>query len=240
MKRGGADTWLWVALGAAGVAYLIYKNKETIVSLGTDALAAGKELYFQATLSSDAQPYSDIILAVARDTGIDPFLIYAIGEQESRWGDALSPPGPGGTGDSGHGHGIMQIDDRSWGSWLASNDWTDPETNIRKGVEILKQALAFFSSNASIPGYTNGSLVSIDKSADRLGVAPGQYPDPRPLSGDALTAAALAAYNAGAGSVLMALAAGLSPDVVTANGRYSDMAMNRAAETASTFTSLVS
>lgn len=241
MKRGGADTWLWVALGAAGVAYLVNRNKEAIVSLGTDALAAGKELYFQATLSSDAQPYSDVILQVARESGVDPFLIYAIGEQESRWGNALSPVGPGGTGDGGHGHGIMQIDDRSWGTWLAENDWTDPYTNVSKGVEILKQAIDFFSGNAAVKNYTDGSTVTISSaSAAKRGVAAGSYPDPRPLSGDALTAAALAAYNAGAAAVLLSIAAGASPDVTTANGHYSSMALARAAETADTYNALSS
>lgn len=237
----GANTWLWVALGGAGIAYLVNKNKEAIVSFGTDVLEAGREEYFRAVIDSHAQDYADVILQVARETGVDPFLIYAIGKQESRWGDALSPRGPGGTGDSGHGHGIMQIDDRSWQNWLDENDWTDPYTNVSKGVSILQAAMSFFSGNASIKGYTDGRLVDIGaKSAAKRGIQPGLYPDPRPLTGDALTAAALAAYNSGSGNVLMSIAAGLSPDVTTANGGYSALALSTAAETAGTYQSLTS
>ena len=229
---------MWVALAGA-VGWLLYAKKEQIVSLGTDVLEYGREEYFRMVIDDNAKPYADVILQVARETGIDPFLIYAIGKQESRWGNALSPRGPGGTGDSGHGRGIMQIDDRSWGSWLESNDWTDPYTNVSKGVEVLKQALDFFQSNSSIRGYTDGTWVDIgSSSAAKRGVAPGRYPDPRPLSGDALTAAALAAYNTGAANVLMSIAAGVSPDRTTANGQYSSMAMNTAASTASNYQAL--
>jgi Transglycosylase SLT domain len=246
-KKAGAEIWLWVALGAAAAGYFIFANKEAIVSYGTDALAAGKELYFKLSIADDAQDYSDIILQVAREQGVDPFLIYALGERESRWGDALSPKGPGGTGDAGHGRGIMQIDDRSFGpdeqgigsgdGWLAANDWRDPYTNVTKGAQVLNQALRFFQSNSAIKGYTDGRLVSITSSASRLGVTAGYYPDPRPLDGDALTAAALAAYNTGAANVLMALAAGKSPDTTTTGGNYAGDVIAKASAAAAAFQS---
>ena len=244
-KHGGADTWLWIALAGAAIAWLVNQNKEEIVSFGTDVLEEGKELYFKASISDDAADYSDLILLVAKEQAIDPFLIYAIGQRESRWGNALSPKGPSGTGDVGHGRGIMQIDDRSFGpdangegkgnGWLAENDWTDPYTNITQGAKILNQALKFFASNSSISGYTDGTTVSITNSAKKLGVTAGSYPDPRPLSGDDLTAAALAAYNTGAANVLMAIAAGKSPDTTTTGGNYAGDVLAKAATAASTY-----
>jgi soluble lytic murein transglycosylase-like protein len=247
-KRAGAETWLWFALGGAALAYLVWWRKEDLVSFGTSALEAGKELYFKSAISNDAQDYSDLILQVAKDTGIDPFLIAALGDRESRWGNALSPRGPWGTGDAGHGRGLLQIDDRSFGpdengvgsgdGWLASHDWRDPETNIRKGAELLASNLRFFQGNSSVKGYTDGTMVSITTSAKRFGVAPGYYPDPRPLGGDLLTAAALAAYNTGAANVLMALACGKSPDTTTANGNYSGDVLARAASAAAEFSSI--
>ena len=244
-KHGGAETWLWIALGGAVLAGLAFWKKEAIVSFGTDALDAGKQLYFKATLSDDASPYSDLILQVAKEQGVDPFILYALGERESRWGEALSPAGPTGTGDSGHGRGIMQIDDRSFGpdangvgkgnGWLGQNDWTDPYTNLTQGAIILNQALKFFSSNAPIKGYTDGTNVSITSSASKLGVSPGTYPDPRPLSGDALSAAAIAAYNTGAANTLMAIAAGKSPDTTTTGGNYSGDVLAKASAAAAQF-----
>lgn len=51
-------------------------------------------------------------------------------------------------GDAGHGHGLMQIDDRSHGPWLAANsDGMDPESNIMKGTEILCANIALTSRN---------------------------------------------------------------------------------------------
>jgi soluble lytic murein transglycosylase-like protein len=77
-----------------------------------------------------------------------PELIAAIMDRESRGGDALSPPGPAGTGDFGHGRGLMQIDDRTWTAFC--NDigrWQDPATNIAFGAGILSSYLRAFSGD---------------------------------------------------------------------------------------------
>lgn len=247
-KRAGAETWMWVALGGAVVAYFAFLKKEAIVSFGTSVFEAGNELYFRYAISDQAADYADLILQVAKETGVDPFILAALGDRESRWGDALSPKGPSGTGDVGHGRGLLQIDDRSFGpdergvgsgnGWLGSHDWRDPYTNVRKGADILKGKLAFFQGNGSVKGITDGTNVSITKSASRFGVAQGYYPDPRPLSGDTLTAAGLAAYNTGEGNVLMALACGKSPDTTTANGNYSGDVLAKASAAAATFSTM--
>lgn len=117
---------------------------------------------FSLAIPSEAAPYASTILAVAEETGVDPFLIAAVGQRESRWGQALDAEG---RGDNGHGHGIMQIDDRTWGSWLASNEWWDPYTNVKKGAEILASNLSYFEGRglagddlvrAAAAGYNAG------------------------------------------------------------------------------------
>lgn len=81
---------------------------------------------------------------------VDPALLAAIVDRESRGGLALEPEGPAGTGDNGHGHGLMQIDDRSHAAWLAKVDetgtplWAKPANNIAQGASILADAIAFF------------------------------------------------------------------------------------------------
>ncbi len=218
-------------LGGLGVALvLLYTQRKTVMLYGEKALQAGKEFIFYASLPDYAQPYGDIMLQVAREESFDPFLLFALGDRESRWGELLSPRGPAGTGDAGHGHGLMQIDDRSFASWLAANDWTDPLTNVRKGVQIWKQKMAFFQTDVPVAGLTDGVTVTIGtKSASKRNISPGQYPDPRPLQGDPLIAAATAAYNTGEGNVLMNLAAGLSPDATTTGGDYAGDVAGRAA-----------
>lgn len=221
--------WLLLGLGGA-VAALAFTKKEAIMLFGQRVVDAAHRAIFIATLPDYAQPYGDVMLRVADEEGVDPFLIFGFGDRETLWGTTrdLSQPGPAGTGDGGHGHGLMQIDDRSWGTWLASNDWTDPYTNVKKGVQILKGNIAFFQGKSAVKGYTDGTWVSIDKSAAKIGVSPGKYRDPRPLSGDALWKAAISAYNTGAANVLMAIAAGKSPDTTTYGGDYGSDVVARA------------
>lgn len=47
----------------------------------------------------------------------------------------------------GWGRGLMQIDWGSWRSWLLSNDWRDPATNIRKGLAILKSGMSYLAAD---------------------------------------------------------------------------------------------
>ena len=97
------------------------------------------------SLPSRIVPYAPICAAVGAARGVDCWLLLAIIDRESGGGVYLSPRGPGGVGDSGHGHGLGQIDDRTWAQWLSTHDWTDPEINIGKAGEILAANLSIFS-----------------------------------------------------------------------------------------------
>ena len=91
-----------------------------------------------------ARGYDVLINQAAADFSLQPSLMAGIGSRESNWGLILNPHGPTGTGDRGHGRGLMQIDDRTWGTWLNTHNWQDPETNIRKGCTILADNRQFF------------------------------------------------------------------------------------------------
>ena len=233
-RLGPLPVWAWsvVALTGGVAALVVYMQRESIMSsvksLTGWIVQQGQELAFQAAIPAEARPLASVYLNVGDKVGVDPFLLVALAMRESRSGAALSADG---TGDKaartwanpqlppdglGWGRGIMQIDYGSNAEWLNSHDWRNPAENIAKGAEILLGKLRFFTVNGA------GKTVTLSaEQAQKRGVAPGNYPDPRPLSGDALNKAAIAAYNTGEGNVLKSLAAGAAPDVTSTGANYS-------------------
>lgn len=230
--------WAW----AGGAAALFLSSGG--VSVLTEAWDSAKSQAFLAALPARARPYGALILQVAAESGVSPLIIYALGEQESRWGAALAADG---TGDftprsaatwgfamppdgGGWGRGLMQID------YTAAQklDWRDPLTNIRAGVAILKTKMTELSSQVSLSSATAGGRVYLgDSAAARRGVVKGWYVDPRPLSGLALVSGAIAAYNTGALNVVMNLAAGKAAGFTTTktNGANYDVSVASIVET---------
>jgi soluble lytic murein transglycosylase-like protein len=90
-----------------------------------------------------AQWSAEVAIAAERYR-LDAALLMAIIDRESRGGLALRPPGAGGTGDQGHGRGLMQIDDRWHADWIRLGVWKNPGANILKGAEILRGGIDFF------------------------------------------------------------------------------------------------
>jgi len=159
-KLAKVPVWAW-ALGGVTTLFLLSEGTGTSDMIGGAFDWAKKEIFLNA-LPSPASQYGDAIIQASQEYGVDPTLTYAIGAQESGWGKYLSPNGPGGTGDEGHGHGLMQIDDHTWGDWLNNNDWTDPLTNIRKGLDI------FTTQRQQIFDDYNGQIAQDD--LDRLAI----------------------------------------------------------------------
>ena len=150
-----------------------------------DSLDDSQRAAFRLALPTPrARQLADAFIAAGQAHGINPFLLAAIAERESNYGAALDADQKG---DSGHGHGIMQIDDRTWGSWIFGSNWRDPETNIKKGAQILEDDLEAIRS---------------------------RYPNIAP---ELLASAVIGAYNAGRGRALSAIANGMSIDTYTTN-----------------------
>lgn len=104
-------------------------------------------------------PYGILFAVAGAKYGIDPFLLAAICDRESNGGLALTPPGPSGTGDGGHGRGLMQVDDRAHATWVHTHQWQDPATNIDMGARILAGCIAEFprALSSAVAAYNCGA-----------------------------------------------------------------------------------
>jgi hypothetical protein len=172
-------------------------------------------------------------------------------DRESHGGDALRPPGPGGTGDFaprawgsmpmppdglGWGRGLMQIDYGAH-AFARGNSWSDPNENVKYGAGVLLQSWKQV-----------GTIGGLEKTLGVVKVpvkdAQGRVIDRRPLTPDEKALArqtwarfnglqhALNAYNAGAGNVVLALARGQDPDEVSSD-RYGGSVIAQLATTPS-------
>jgi len=143
--------------------------------------------------------YGAMIVEAAAKNRHRPEVMAGIVMRETQGG--LSPlldrPGPEGRGDRDtegryHGHGLCQIDDRSFPEFCAGPDWKDAAKNIEMGARVVGRKRAFLAART-------------------LGFK---------LTDDDLERAAIAAYNAGEGRVLKAIEQGRDPDSCTAHGDY--------------------
>jgi len=62
---------------------------------------------------------------------VDPELLMGIASRETNMKNIL--------GDGGHGHGLMQIDDRSFPAWTKSGKWRFAKEGILKGALVLRE-----------------------------------------------------------------------------------------------------
>lgn len=93
-----------------------------------------------ASLPGPYNKYQDAIMAASKKYDVPPEIITAVMSRESNGQNIV--------GDGGHGRGLMQIDDRSHGSWLAShNQGLDPASNIDYGTSIIRQNLNAFGGD---------------------------------------------------------------------------------------------
>jgi hypothetical protein len=139
------------------MAWILLLAGAGLLALGTKSPAAPAVGLLKA-LPPHARQFAAALESAALAHGVDPFLLAAIIEQESDFGASLSPKGPAGKGDNGYGHGVGQIDSRTWGAWLKASRWWDFEINARKAAEVLATGLRAFPSNlaAGIAAYNAG------------------------------------------------------------------------------------
>jgi LysM repeat protein/soluble lytic murein transglycosylase-like protein len=85
-------------------------------------------------LPSQFRQWGPDIEASAKKYHLDPAYVAAVMDRETG--------GKNEVGDGGHGRGLMQIDDRSHGAWLATHhQGMDPKSNIDYGCSILRVGL---------------------------------------------------------------------------------------------------
>jgi hypothetical protein len=100
-------------------------------------------------------------------TGIDCRLIGAVMDRESIGGEVLKPRGPGGLGDKGRGHGLMQIDVRYHPRFVADRlptgelMWQAPTWNVLYGATLLATNLT--ALDGSFPAAVAAYNASIDR-----------------------------------------------------------------------------
>lgn len=138
-------------------------------------------LHFQRALDSGWLPFFDSAAHLHHWKVAE---LLAIASRETRIRNII--------GDGGHGHGLMQIDDRAFPDFIATGKALDPAANIHFGAQVLKAA------NLWLHTKPNPALIA-----------------------DLFPRAAYAAYNTGAGNVLKSIRAGRDVDHTTAHSSYS-------------------
>jgi hypothetical protein len=100
--------------------------------------------------------FGSAITTAARAHGLDPKLLAAVAAQET--GGPGSNSGRNVVGDGGHGHGLFQIDDRTW-AFGASAQAMDPAANANAAAGILADDLARSGGDvrAALSTYNSGS-----------------------------------------------------------------------------------
>jgi hypothetical protein len=133
--------------------------------------------------------------AAATVARLCPFLLAAVCDRESRGGLALKPLGPAGTGDFGHGRGLMQVDDRFHPGFLVASDsagkhlWKLPAYNILYGALLLRSYLdALQDVHLALAAY-NAGVGKVRRAADAITVSGDKVKllEQRRAAADALT-----------------------------------------------------
>jgi hypothetical protein len=114
-------------------------------------------------------------------------------------------------GDGGHGHGIMQIDDRSFPEWCQSGAWQNVPECIDKGASVLA---------AKRQAIQNGQ-------GQQITVSHTTFTGKDNLTDDELLRTSIAAYNAGMWAY-WGLSTSGNPDERTTQGDYSEDTLDRA------------
>ncbi len=142
--------------------------------------------------------YETLVRKIADHIKLPASIIAGIGSRESHWGLALTPQGPSGTGDSGHGRGLMQIDDRWHPEFIGSGAWADAKENLIYGCNFLSKNITDFGRKT---GLTSKSDI---------------------IKGG------ISSYNCGLGNALKGHNAGLGADYYTTGRDYAKNVLERA------------
>jgi peptidoglycan hydrolase-like protein with peptidoglycan-binding domain len=127
-------------------------NAKDLKSLESAAAKASTPGLNPKKMPAQFRKWIPYVEKAAKRYHLPPALLMAVMSRETN--------GVNEVGDGGHGRGLMQIDDRSWGSWLASHHGgMDPASNIMKGAEILRSSINSFHGNVryGVAAYNCGA-----------------------------------------------------------------------------------
>lgn len=136
------------------------------------------------TLPTRVAQWWKLIQAAATRFAIDPYTLAAIMDRESNGGLTLEPAGPSGTGDFGHGRGLMQIDDRSHAVFCALKladgrfAWEDPPHNIEEGASIFAACLKIFRAHPDVPDAEIAAIAAYNAGPHAVAQALNQITTP--------------------------------------------------------------
>jgi hypothetical protein len=178
-----------------GGGFLLWYFRDDVVTIG---IKLGTIVGYYPDPTSRASVYASAINSAAQQTGVPASIIAGIGDRETLWGTSsdLSQPGPGGTGDGGHGLGLMQLDNR----YNPISNWTDPTANVLKGAQVYAS------------GYTQLQNAGVDPSILTKAAASAY---------NAGVSAVLSAINNGADSDSPTTGGNYGADVVGRASKYS-------------------
>ena len=159
--------------------------------------------------------YGAEITAAARTHGVDPRLLAAVAAQET--GGPGSSSGRNVVGDGGHGHGVFQIDDRSW-AFAGTSAALDPAQNANVAAGILADDLKRYGGNvkSALSAYNTGSPAATGTTTTwgdgkKLGYADSVLRHLADLGGTSGQLAAEAPYTSAAVNALANYSAAASP-----------------------------
>jgi hypothetical protein len=152
---GIVDSFTWAALT---------KNLTPSFDYSLPTTFAANDRFMLQELA-EYRKYKALVQYCAQYYGLPVAILAGIGSQESRWGLALTPPGPTGTGDHGHGRGLFQVDDRWHPKHIESGDWQIPNKHIPYAAALLKQNLDGFGKATQQEGLTllRGAVAAYNK-----------------------------------------------------------------------------
>jgi peptidoglycan hydrolase-like protein with peptidoglycan-binding domain len=141
--------------------------------------------------------YAGHVREVSKVYRLPACVIAGIGSRESAWALGLTPPSPDGTGDHGHGRGLLQVDDRWHTAFTDSGKWADPRENLIYGAALLRSFIDYFVK----AGIAENTMLCMQ--------------------------GAVASYNAGPRRTLEAVQQNLGVDFYTTGRNYSADTLNR-------------
>ena len=143
--------------------------------------------------------------------GFTPELLMGIGYVET----GLNPKYLREPGDHGHGFGLMQMDNRSYGPWIATGAWKVPKACIEKAAQILADKVREIQAARGKVRAVYAHEVAYKFTG-------------APIAGAALIRVAVADYNCGLWGYYH-YSKGHDPDRGTTGGHYSQKVLAHAA-----------